>query len=91
MTIVNTLKGRSVGADASVGNAAVVTPSDTVDLATATRGLYLSATGTVKVTLYPSGTVVTYPGLVGGVTHAKRVSRVWATGTDAGLTIIAEW
>jgi hypothetical protein len=72
-----------------VENAAVPTLSDTVDLPIPTRGLYVGSTGDVKVTLV-NGDVVTYTSMAAGVTHAKRIKRIWLNGTTA-TGLIAEW
>ena len=60
-----------------------VTPSDTVNLVQGiTRGLYVGASGNVKV-IDAVGTTVTLNGLVAGVFHPVRVKRVFATDTTA--------
>jgi len=57
-----------------------VTPDDNNDLAMISRGLYLDASGPVRVML-EGGFVTTYESLVVGVHHPIRVKRVFATGT----------
>jgi hypothetical protein len=59
-----------------------VTPSDSVDLQTISRGLYVGVSGNVKVTTF-ADSVVTFVGLAAGIIHPIRAKRVWATGTDA--------
>lgn len=60
-----------------------VTPSDTQDLAIGfSRGIILGTAGSLRVTL-TSGTVLTYPNLVAGVTHAICATRIHQTGTSA--------
>lgn len=61
--------------------AAAVTPSDTVDLTTAPRALYVGVSGDVKVNMLGSG-AVTFKAAPVGVLPI-RVSRVYATGTTA--------
>lgn len=70
-------------------HAAAVTPNDSTDLATSSRGVYVGGTGTLKVTLV-SGDVVTFTGLAAGIIHPIRAKRIWSTGTSA-TSIIAVW
>jgi hypothetical protein len=63
-------------------NAAAITPSNTVDLTTVTRGIYVGVSGDLKVDLV-SGDTVTFVGLAAGMVHPLRVKRVYATGTSA--------
>ncbi len=67
-------------------NGAVVSPSDSVDLPSCARGVYVGTAGDMKVTLY-NGDVVTFVGLVGGIIHPICAGRVWATGTTASNLI----
>jgi len=71
------------------GYAATVTPSDGTDLASPTRSLHISVAGTLRVTMYPSGTVQDFPNVPVGILPL-RVSRVHATGTSA-TGIVALW
>lgn len=66
-----------------------VTPSDSVDLATLSRALWVGGAGDVKVTLQ-GGTTVTLSAVPAGSMLPLQCSRVWATGTSATL-IIALW
>ncbi|MGB3714492.1 MAG: hypothetical protein WA996_08695 [Candidatus Promineifilaceae bacterium] len=59
-----------------------VTPHDTNDLATPTRGLYVGVAGDVKVDSL-DGNAVTYTELMAGVIHAISCTRVYSTGTAA--------
>jgi len=60
----------------------VVTPSDTVDLPTPTRGILLSVAGTLKVdTNYDTGITLTVLNV--GQVHPLQIKRVYATGTTA--------
>lgn len=70
-------------------NAVAVTPSDSADLTYVTRGLYVGATGTVKVIMQDSGTV-TFAGVPAGTLLPIRATRVYSTGTTAS-TILALW
>lgn len=75
-----------------VENGYAVTPSDSVDLTFTntdgntvtftTRGIYLGASGDLKVDLERGGTV-TFTGLSAGVIHPVAAKRIYATGTTA--------
>ena len=64
-----------------------VTPSDSADLATPTRGISVGTAGNVKMTLAGSGTVTRY--MEAHIIYPLAVARVWATGTTAAS--IAGW
>jgi hypothetical protein len=68
-------------------NGFAVTPSDSVDLAAASRGIYVGVSGNVKVTTL-NGDAVTFVGLAAGIIHPIAASRVWSTGT-AATSIVA--
>lgn len=70
-------------------NAAAVTPSDSVDLATVSTALLASGAGVVSCDLQGSGTSVLIP-IGAGVVLPVRVRRVRATGTTA-TGIVALW
>jgi len=76
--------GREIPAD----HAVIVAPNDGVDLEFMARALLLNDAGTVRVTTR-GGETVSLP-LQAGYNPVS-VSRVFATGTDAGLTIVALW
>lgn len=62
--------------------AAVVTPSDSVDLTRkAYKGLWVGVAGAIKVTTV-GGSTVTFTGVPVGL-FPVAVKRVWATGTTA--------
>jgi hypothetical protein len=67
-------------------NAVLVSPSDSEDLATVTRAVYVGGAGDMKVTMQDSGTVL-FSGIPAGTTLPIRVSRIWATTTDATFII----
>jgi len=71
------------GFDAPASNAFAVTPNDSADLTHAARGLYVGASGDVKVDLVGGDTAVTLVGLAAGVVHPIRVKRVYSTDTTA--------
>jgi hypothetical protein len=63
-------------------HAAAVTPSDSNDLASNTRGIYVGTGGDVKVTM-AGGQQVTFKNLTGGMIHPICAVRIWSTGTTA--------
>jgi hypothetical protein len=63
-----------------------VTPSDSVPLARASRGLYVGSAGNLRVTMV-SGAVVTFTGVAAGSYYPLRVTQVMATGTTAGSLV----
>jgi len=69
--------------------AAAVTPNDSVDLTSTTRGLYIGSAGDVKVDMLGDGTV-TFVAVQTGTILPVRATRVYSTGTDA-TSIIALW
>lgn len=71
-------------------NAAAVTPSDTVDLAELTRGLYVGGTGDVTVNMADTGSAVKFAAVPAGTLLPIRASRVKSTGTTA-TDIVAVW
>lgn len=62
--------------------AVAITPSDSTDLTTPTRGIYVGVSGDLKVDLVGSGTV-TFVGLAAGIIHPIAAKRIYATGTDS--------
>ena len=68
-------------------NAVLITPSDSVDLTSVSRAVYVGGAGDMKVTMQDSGTVL-FSGIPAGTTLPIRVSRIWSTTTTAS-TIIA--
>lgn len=63
-----------------------VTLSDSTDIASEARALYLPVAGTVKVTTR-NGNARTLA--LGAGWHPLRVTRVWSTGTTAALVVYA--
>jgi len=68
--------------DAPAASAVAITPDNSTDLTNHTRGIYVGATGTLKVDMVTGGTV-TFVDPAAGVVHPLRVKRVYATGTTA--------
>jgi hypothetical protein len=74
--------------DSPAAHAFAVTTSDSSDLSTAARALYVGTGGDIKVTTI-GGETVTFTSVAAGF-FPIRVSRVFATGTTA-TGIIAVW
>ena len=70
-------------------DAAAVTPSDSNDLGTFARALYIGGGGDLHVTM-AGGSEVTFEDVPAGSTLPIRVKRVHATGTTAS-SIVALW
>ena len=70
------------GLESPARNAFAVTPHDTNDLANVTRGIYVGASGDLKVET-ANGNVVTFVGLAAGMIHPISCKQVYATGTTA--------
>lgn len=84
----DTFSSLRTGRDSPADHAVIVVPNDGADLQYVARGLLLDAAGTVRVTTR-GGETVDLP-LQAGYNPVS-VSRVHATGTDAGVTIVALW
>jgi endonuclease YncB( thermonuclease family) len=70
--------------------AAAVTPSDTVDLAYVTRGIYVGSGGDVEVVMVGNGATVVFPGVPDGVILPVRATRIKDSNTTAS-SIVAIW
>lgn len=77
------------GLESPADDGLAVTPSDSVDLATDGRALYVGGTGDVAL-VTPKGTVLTFVGVPAGTILPVRVRRVNSTNTDA-TSMIALW
>ena len=86
---VDPFKGYGNSLSGPIENIEPVTPNDVEDLEHFTRALNCSAAGTVRVDMIGVGTNVEATVVPGW--NPMRVSRVYATGTDAGLSIRAGW
>lgn len=64
-------------------NAVAVTPSDTVDLTSPAKALYVGVTGDVTVIPLGSGAAVTFPAVPAGTILPVECRRVNATNTAA--------
>ena len=65
--------------------AAVVSPSNTVDLTQTSRAIYVGVTGDIQVTFSgdAAGTSVILKAVPVGMMREVRIARVWLTGTTA--------
>lgn len=74
-------QNHKTGLDSPAVQLHAVTPSDTADLPSASRGINVATSGIVKITTVGGTTGAIY--VVAGVVFPVRVTRVWATGTTA--------
>ena len=72
----------SIPSSNPAGYAAAVTPSDTVDLTSVARGLYVGVAGNVNVVM-PDGATVLFANAGSGTILPVNVRRVMATSTTA--------
>ena len=79
---------RSSGLESPAYYAAEVTPSDTTDLTTDARALYVGTGGNVRV-LTSGGTTATFSNVPVGILPV-RIQRVYAVGTTA-TDLVAVW
>lgn len=63
--------------------AAVITPSNTTDLAVYARGIYFGVGGNITVDMTDSGTNITFLAVPQGTILPIQVKRVYSTGTTA--------
>lgn len=73
--------GFSESLDSPPSHVFAVTPNDTADLPSVTRGLNVATSGTVQVTTTQGETAAIF--VAAGITFPIRAQRVWATGTTA--------
>ena len=67
---------------------ALITPSDSADLAFIPRGIVVGTAGDVKMSDH-SGTATVVPSLVAGIIHPLSPTRIWSTGTTAvGIVVV---
>lgn len=75
------------GLESPARNAFAITPNDSTDLTTYTRGIYIGSAGDVAVTLAGDTSPVTFVGLLAGTILPVRAKRVLVTGTSAGSLV----
>ncbi len=81
-TMADPFVNLSSSLDSPAAHAVAVTPSNSVDLTTAARALYIGVAGDVKVDMVGGETAVTFTAVPVGFLPV-RVTRVYATGTTA--------
>lgn len=79
--MTDAFQNHKTGLDSPAIQLHAVTPSDTEDLPSASRGLNVATSGTVKVTTVGGTTDAVY--IAAGIIFPVRAKRVWATGTTA--------
>ncbi len=81
------------GPTVSARNAALITPSDTIDLAMpATKGIYVGGAGNIKVDLVEGGTAILFTGVGAGAILPIQAKRVYTLGSGTTATaLIALW
>lgn len=87
--MTDTFKSHTQNLTSPPPSALEIAPSDAIDLAVATRALYVGGAGNLKVRML-DGSDVTFSNTQAGAQYALRVDRVYATGTTA-TGIVALW
>lgn len=70
-------------------HAVAVSPSDSADLASVTKGVWVGGVGDLKVTMF-GGEAVVFTAVPAGTYLPIAVKRIWSTGTSAS-NIAALW
>lgn len=73
----------------SIRNIVAITPNDSVDLTNPTKGIYVSATSTIKIDTI-GGQTVTISSLAGGIWHPIQAKRIYNAGTSA-TGLLGSW
>lgn len=71
------------GANSSATNLIAITPSDSVDLPTGVRGIYVGVAGNVAIQAVNDTLPQTFVGVAAGSILPVRAQRVFSTGTTA--------
>lgn len=79
----DTFDGKQAVLDSPAFHAEAVAPSDSADLPTVSRALYVGGTGDVEVVMAGGGAAVVLKNVVSGSLLPIRVARVRDTGTTA--------
>ena len=87
--MTDTFKSHTQNLTSPPPSAVEISISDSVDLAYATRAIYVGGAGNLKVRML-GGTDVTFMNVQAGAQYAMRCDRVFATGTTA-TGIVALW
>jgi len=78
-----TVEGHWEKPDYPAGDAEVVTPHDTNNLAKTSRALYVGVGGDVSVEMAQTGSAIVFTGVLAGTVLPIRITRVNATATTA--------
>ena len=89
MSAADPFTGFVAGFAAPCTDGCAVEPSDTEDLATVTRAIFVGGAGSLKLTL-ASGATVVLAAVAAGTTLPVRATRGWSGGTSA-TSILALW
>lgn len=81
--LTNDFSASAPGLTSPASGAAAITPSDSGDLPTTTRGIYVGVAGNIVVDLYDGTTSITFVGLAAGTILPVRAKRVRSTNTTA--------
>lgn len=65
-----------------------ITPSDTAELASVTRGIFTGTGGTLVCVLEDDTSTVTFTNIPAGIVLPLRIKRVYSTGTTASMGLI---
>lgn len=79
-------QGRADDVTAPARGGFAIAPSDSTDLSTETRAIYVGSAGDL-VAVLSSGSELSFVGLAGGTVLPVRARRVKATGTSAGYLL----
>ena len=82
MAAIDDFQSVASGLESPGRHAIAVTPSDSVTLAHASRGIYIGGAGDLKV-ITVGGETVTFASMAAGIVYPICVTQVLATGTTA--------
>lgn len=80
-------QGQASGLDSPARKAFAVSPSDSTDLTTSTRAIWVGTPGNIEAILVDDSASVTFANVPGGSILPIRARRVRATGTTAGSLV----
>lgn len=83
MVAANTFSNLSDGLTSPIQKQFAITPHNTDELTSITRGLYVGVSGDVVCILNGDTSAVTLKGMAGGIWHPLRVKVLKSTGTTA--------
>jgi len=77
----------NVPIDAPANSAFAITPSDTEDLPSLPRSIYVGSGGNITVDMWIEGTSIEFVGVPTGATLSIRPRRIYDTGTTASSIV----